>query len=58
MILAKANSLQNFVTFNGKKFYNIDTVITIVTYDRKTFIVEATGVVGILLGLGDAPVWQ
>jgi len=43
MILAKASSLQNFVTYYGKSFITLDTVIMIVTYDCKTFIVQATG---------------
>jgi hypothetical protein len=44
MIIAKASFLQKFVTYDGKKsFIAFAGVITIVNYDRKTFIVQATG---------------
>jgi hypothetical protein len=36
-------TIQKFVTFNCKIFITLGTVITIVTYDRKTFKVLATG---------------
>ncbi len=42
-ILAKASLKQKFVTYNCKKFITLATVITIVNYAWKTFIVQATG---------------
>ncbi len=42
MILAKASLLQKFITYGRKKFYNIGHC----HYDRKTFMVQDTGMVG------------
>jgi hypothetical protein len=44
MILANANDLAIIVNYNHNHSLIVQaTVITIVNYDRKTFIVQATG---------------
>jgi len=49
MILAKASLLQKFISYAVKRFIRLAMVIMIVNYDRKTFIVQATGIYTIKL---------
>jgi hypothetical protein len=44
MIQAKTSFLQKFITYDCKSCITLASVIMIVNYDRKTFIVQATGV--------------
>jgi hypothetical protein len=44
MILAKVSLLQKFISYAVKRFIRLASVIMIVNYDRKTFIVQATGI--------------